>query len=82
MATTTNVLQYLRPNGGWVITNNDFDTIVYDEGVEPITKKEHNEALKIVDKIKADKELANASAKSALLEKLGITAEEAKLLLS
>jgi len=80
MATTTDVIKYLRPNGGWVITDNDFTTIVYDDGVKPITKQEHDDALKIVDKVKADKETAQATAKAALLAKLGITAKEAELL--
>jgi hypothetical protein len=82
MSKVIDALHYLLPNGGWTISNQDFDTLIYDEGVEPITKKQFDDALKIIDKVNADKELAKANAKSALLNKLGITAEEAVLLLS
>ena len=40
MATTTQVLNYLRPNGGWVIYNEDLSTIIYDDGVKPVTQEE------------------------------------------
>ena len=75
------VLSILRPNGGYVIWNNDFDTIRYDDGVQPITKKEFDETFKKLDEIKQAEAAAKAGARQALLDKLGITEEEAKLLL-
>jgi hypothetical protein len=76
------VMQMLLPNGGWIITENDFDSITYDEGVAPITKKQFDDAFKQVEKAEADKIAADVIAKNALLTKLGITQDEAKLLLS
>ena len=76
------VMEYLIPTGGWVIVAEDFDSIRYDEGVEPITKKQFDDAFKKVEKAEADKIAADLLAKNALLAKLGITEDEAKLLLS
>ena len=82
MATSAEVLSYLIPTGGWAISGDDFENIYYDEGVQPITKKQFDDAFKIVDKVNADKKAANLIAKAALLDRLGLTAEEAVLLLS
>lgn len=81
MAKGGDVMSYLIPTGGWVIYEDDFDSIIYDEGVTPVTKKAFTEALSEIDEIKAKKAADKAVAKAALLERLGITAEEAALLL-
>lgn len=75
------VLNLLRPDGGWVITGDDFDGIEFIS-CEPITKKQFDDGLKIIDAKIAEQNQAKADAKTALLEKLGITEDEAKLLLS
>lgn len=75
------VLSILRPNGGYVIWNNDFNTIRYDDGVQPITKKEFDETFKKLDEIKQAEAAAKTATRQALLNKLGITEEEARLLL-
>lgn len=82
MAKGIDVLQMLRPNGGWVIYGDDFDSIIYDENVQPLSKKDFAEGFIQFDKMKAEKDAIQASNKAALLERLGITAEEAKLLLA
>ena len=81
MSKVTDTLIYLIPNGGWTISNDDFDTLIYDEGVEPITKKQFDDTLKIIDKINADKESAKAAQRQAILDRLGLTTDEAKLIL-
>lgn len=81
MATITDVLLHLRPNKGWVLYGEDLDSIVYDEGVIPITKKEFNDTLKIVEGIKQTQIEAKAAAREAILDRLGLTSEEAALLL-
>lgn len=81
MATGGDVLSMLIPTGGWVIYGDDFDSIIYDDGVEPITKKQFTDGFAAFDGWKSEQEAIKASAKSALLDRLGITAEEAKLLL-
>lgn len=81
MATGAEVLSYLIPTGGWVISGDDFDSIIYDESVTPITKKAFTDAFSKIDVLKAEKAAEKAAARSALLERLGITEDEAKLLL-
>ncbi len=81
MATGGEVLGMLIPTGGWVIYGDDFDSIIYDDGVKPITKKQFTDGFAAFDAWKSEKEAVKASSKSALLDRLGITAEEAKLLL-
>lgn len=82
MATGTEVLQMLRPNDGWAIIGDDFDSIRYEVGVEPLTQKEFENGFAQVDAWKASQQTEAAAAKAALLAKLGITEDEAKLLLS
>jgi hypothetical protein len=82
MTNIEDVLSYLRPDGGWVIWGQDFETIRYDEGVKPITKKELDEGFASYEAWK-NKDNDNKTLKrQAILDRLGITAEEAKLLLS
>jgi len=81
MATGAEVLSLVIPNGGWVIYGDDFDSIRYDEGVEPITKEQFQAGFAQYDAWKAEQDAANAAEKSALFNRLGITADEAKLLL-
>ena len=72
----------LIPTGGWVIYGDDFDSIIYNDGVKPITKKQFTDGFAQYDAWKAQQDATKATAKAALLDRLGITAEEAKLLLS
>lgn len=75
-------IQSLRPGSEFVIMDNDYSTIVWNtlEGKAPTAKEVEAE----VERLKA-KDIADAAnreaAKAALLERLGITEEEAKLLL-
>ena len=82
MAKAGEVLEMLIPTGGWVITGDNFSSIRYDEGVTPITKKQFDDGFAQVDAWKAEKDAEKATAKAELLTRLGITAEEAALLLS
>lgn len=81
MATSSEVMSMVYPDGGWVAVGEEFEGIQFLE-CAPITKTAYNKAALEYDawklKVKTDKE----TAKAALLVKLGITAEEAKLLLS
>ena len=81
MAKGSDVLNMLIPNGGWVISGNEFSGIQFIE-CEPITEEQFLAGFAKADKFKADKVKAQETAKAALLTKLGITAEEATLLLS
>lgn len=81
MAKGGDVLEMLIPTGGWVIVGDDFDSIRYDEGVTPITKKQFDDGFAAYDAWKASKEAELQNRKTALFDRLGITAEEAALLL-
>ena len=81
MATGANVLSMLLPEGGWVIYGDDYEGIQFTE-CEPITKAKFEAGFAKYDAWKAEQDAVKASAKTALLQKLGITEDEAKLLLS
>ena len=81
MATGGDVLSMLCPNTEWVIYDNDFDSIQWIKG-EPITKAQFEAGFAQYDAWKAEQDSKAATDKAALLAKLGITADEAKLLLS
>ena len=72
-------IKNLHPEAEFSFTDNDYSTIKWDvlEGSAPTAKE-------IADEIKRikDQETAKLAEKSALLERLGITADEAALLLS
>ena len=76
-------IKYLRPSAEFSLTNDDYSTIKWDvlEGDAPTWEEVQAAHLQV----KADEEAAKAEAeakKQALLDRLGITAEEARLLLS
>jgi hypothetical protein len=74
------VLEMLLPDGGWVVYGNDFEGIQFIE-CEPITKQEYLDAFAVCETYKAQKEQEAKTARAALLAKLGITEDEARLLL-
>lgn len=75
-------IRKLKPDSEFTISNEDYSTIIWHvlEGQAP-TQAQIDAAI---DQVKADEaqaEIEMSSAKAALLERLGITADEAKLLL-
>jgi len=75
-------IQSLLPNVGFSFNEANYDTIVWNDEVKKApTKAEVNAAI---EKVKAD-EITNAEAKAiarqAILDRLGLTAEEAALIL-
>ena len=81
MATGSEVLEMLIPKGGWIITGNDYEGIQFLE-CEPITQAQFEAGFAQYDAWKAKQEAQAATAKAALLAKLGITADEFKTLLN
>jgi hypothetical protein len=78
MITTDQAILSLRPGVEWTMSGDDVANIVWHtEGVEPLTKAMVNAEIKRLEAVQASK----VSAKAALLERLGITEDEAKLLL-
>jgi hypothetical protein len=80
MAKGYEVLGMLIPTGGWVISGDDFEGIQFLE-CDPITEKQFKDGFAKFDAWAAKEQEAKAASKAALLDRLGITAEEAALLL-
>jgi hypothetical protein len=76
-------IKLLKPNSQFSFIDDDYSTIKWDvlDGDAP-TQKEIDAAIKEVKANEQAEAEAKASAKAALLDRLGITAEEAALLLS
>ena len=81
MATATEVLTMLIPNGGWATTGQTYEDIQFLE-CKPITKKEFEDGFAQYDAWKTQQDATKATTKAALLVKLGITQAEADLLLA
>ena len=79
----TKAIRKLKPNAEFSYSDYDYSTIKWDvlDGEAP-TQKDIDAAIKEVKADEAQAETTKATAKAALLNKLGITAEEAVLLLS
>jgi hypothetical protein len=75
-------IRKLKPEAEFTISNEDYATIVWHvlEGAAP-TQAEIDAAIKQVKVEDAQAETDKAASKAALLERLGITADEAALLL-
>ena len=82
MATGGDVLQMLIPNGGWVISGDDYEGIQFID-CEPITKAAFNSGFAQFDAWKADQDAAQVAAKAAAQAKLaalGLTVEDLQAL--
>jgi hypothetical protein len=82
MATSNEVMSMLCPAGGWIMYDNDFDGIIWVDDRPRCTKAEFEAGFAKYDAWKAEQDTKVATDKAALLAKLGISADEAKLLLS
>ena len=76
-------IKKLRPSAEFSFTNDDYSTIKWDilEGEAP-TQTEIDKAIKDLQSQELEQAIEKAKTKAALLERLGITAQEAALLLS
>jgi hypothetical protein len=75
------VVKYLRPNGGYTIVGFEFEGIEFIQA-EPFTKQDFENAILEYGNWKTEQAATKAAEKAALLLKLGITEDEARLLLS
>ena len=75
-------IKSLRPNSEFSYTADDYSTIKWDklEGEAPTEAEVLAELIRLEAEALAQ-EVSQATAKAALLERLGLTAEEAALLL-
>ncbi len=81
MATGTEVLEMLLPQGGWIITGNDWSGVQFIDERPKCTETQYTTGFAQYDNWKIEQAEANATVKAALLARLGIAADEAKLLL-
>ena len=82
MATGADVLTMLIPTGGWSITGNNYEGIVFSEA-EPITKTQFEAGFAKYDAWKSDQDaqvIAKKEAAQAKLAALGLTADDLKAL--
>ena len=76
----SDVVAMLRPNGGWVTRGNEYEDIEFIE-CEPITKAQFQAGFSQYDAWKAEQDTAKATAKAAILNRIGLTADELKTIL-
>ena len=81
MATGADVLRFLIPTGGWAISGDDWEGVEFLEA-EPITKEQFEAGFAQYDAWKTEQESTKAAQRQAILDRLGLTSEEANLLLS
>ena len=82
MATGTEVLEMLIPNGGWYMASDTFESIQFIE-CQPITEAEFNAGFAQYDAWKAEQDANAAAAKAAAeakLAALGLTTDDLKAL--
>ena len=79
----TKAIFNLKPNAEFSYQDDDYSTIKWDvlDGTAP-TQKQIDDEIKRIKAAEITDAQTKATAKAALLSKLGITAEEAALLLS
>jgi hypothetical protein len=79
----TRAIRHLRPDSEFAYENNDYSTIIWVklEG-NPPTQDEIDAAIEQVKADEVAEAEAKAAQKAALLNRLGITEDEAKLLLA
>ena len=79
----TKAIFNLKPNAEFSYQDDDYSTIKWDvlDGTAP-TQKQIDDEIKRIKAAEITDAQVKATAKAALLSKLGITAEEAALLLS
>ena len=82
MSYLVQAIKSLKPSAEFSFTEEDYSTIKWDvlDGVAPTIDEINAEIVKIKAQEESDK-VTKAANKAALLERLGITAEEATLLL-
>ena len=80
MATATEVLTMLRPQGGWVIRGNEYSGIEWID-CESITQAEFEAGFATYDAWKAEQDAATQAQKQAILDRLGLTEDELRIVL-
>jgi hypothetical protein len=78
----TEVLKFLCPDVQWSMSNDDFDTITWiNVDKAPITKKQFEDGFAKYDAWKAKQDADKAAERQAILDRIGLTADELKMIL-
>ena len=83
MATGGDVLEMLCPAGGWIIVEDDFDSITWVDDRPRCTKQQFTAGFALYDAMKSEQKAKAASDKTKAQEKLaalGLTADDLKAL--
>jgi hypothetical protein len=80
MAKGREVLEMLIPDGGWAIYGDDYEGIQFID-CEPITKKQFSDGFAKYDAWKSEQDAAKETQRQAILDRIGLTSDEARLLL-
>ena len=83
MATGSDVLAMLLPQGGWIISGDDFDGITWVDERPRCSKAQFEAGFAAYDAWKAEQDAAKAAAKAAAeakLTALGLTSDDLKAL--
>jgi len=83
MAKGSEVMEMLCPAGGWILSGDDFDGIIWVDDRPRCTKAEFDAGFAQYHAWKAEQDAATAAAKAsatAKLEALGLTADDLKAL--
>lgn len=76
------VIKMLCPYAEFTIYGDDFDSIIWHKGKPEITKEDYLAGFAVLEQHKTNLLSQQAAEKAAVLDRLGITADEAKLLLN
>jgi len=74
-------IAFLRPNDEWSLNNNDLTSLIWHSTTTPPTKIELDNIWEEAKNFYDAKYAEQLNAKAALLDRLGITEDEARLLL-
>ncbi len=80
MAKSYEVIAYLRPNGGWLQRGEEYEGIEFID-CEPFSREEFEAGFAQYDTWKAEQDALAQAKRQSLLDKLGISQEEAQILL-
>lgn len=75
------VIKMFAPDAEFTIYGDDYDSIIWHKGTPEVSEKDYLAGFATLEQHKANLAKEKAEKKSALLEKLGITEQDAEILL-
>ncbi len=83
MINKASAIKSLRPNVEWSMSGDDVENIIWHtEGVEPLTEKEVQDEIIRLEQAQENEQVVKATQKAAILERLGLTEDELRVVLS